>query len=119
MVFAIITLVASAALFMGISATYKVAGVGEEQNIKGYYAALAGARYANVILQHLDLYNPDLFTGKGLDLLPGQTIAINTAGMDLNTDLNLQPPHCIKIEITYNFNAAADIDDYTVKSTYS
>lgn len=114
MVFSIITLVASAALFMGISATYKVAGVGEAQSIKGYYAAHAGARYAYVMLQDPAIMSQLVADGNSV------TVHANAAPYDtLYADLNLQAPHDITITITYRLIPATKTDDYLVTSTYT
>ncbi len=118
MVFAIITLVASAALFMGISSTYKIVGAGETDSIRGYYAAVSGARYGMILLQDPQTCN-DVINAYKFNKVGITYVIDGTAYPTVYNDLMLQTPHQLSITITDNPQTASHPDeDFTIVSAY-
>ena len=111
---------------MGITATYKVAGVGEADHIKAYYAALAGARYALYIMA--DPSNQKMLFTPTLPPPPPGYVQVSLHGEyvkylnDANTgsplfnDLGLRSPHDVVITV---FRSQDSGDTCKVESTYS
>ena len=108
MIFSVVAMITTIALFKAITLTFKVAGVEQMERIKGYYAAIAGLRYANVMLQDPNIMN--LLTAVGSSV----TRSVKDDYFTLYSDLHLSDPHNVTIKITYN----AD-DTYTAVASYS
>lgn len=114
MIFSIVAMATTIALFTAITATYKVAGIIPTEHIKGYYAAIAGLRYANILLQdHYEALAPIGNSGTFLVDKFGN-LDYPDSHPALYADLMMQPPHQMYITITHN----AD-DTYTATASYS
>ena len=106
-VFSVISTIALLALFMNISPNYKIV-VEETEYMKGYYAAIAGLRYASIMLE-----NPAIV--HQLDTTGTYTVPkISTSYATLFTDLVLKAPHDVAITITDGGGG-----NYTVTATYN
>lgn len=109
MIFMILTLAGSAALYISISANFSVGGMEEDsERAKGYYAAVAGLRQAALMLDDAAIVNAIPSSGNTI------TRSIKTNYSSLYNDLVLQNPHDVSITIRNNGDGT-----YTATASYS
>lgn len=92
--FMLVTLAVSAGIYMNVFNFSNIQGIGEVNNLKGYYAAVGGLRYASLLLQ-----NPSENLGLTTN---GQTVtkSIRTNYSNVATDLGLVNPEDVTLTIT-------------------
>jgi len=61
--FIVITLTLASALYIAIISSYSIIGVNMVSDVGGYYAALAGLRYADIMLQDVNVVRAVITNG--------------------------------------------------------
>lgn len=112
MVFMLVSVIASIGLYNSVFITSKIQSINEMERIRGYYADLAGLRYATLLLR-----NPANIAGYDVSSVTGATtgpLSVRTQYNALYVDLGLRPPHDLIITITRRADGL-----YDVSATYN
>ena len=109
MVFIVLAMIGTYSLYMLISSNYSVFGVKTTTKTEEYYAAMAGLRYAAVMLTDSGVIHT-----LATPATNPSTWSIKTSYPFLWNDLGLTSPHDVNITITKNADGT-----YTVQSVYN
>ena len=120
MVFMILAVVGTYALYMLVSSNYSVMGTNLAANTEGYYAAMAGLRYGAIILRDSNVTtaitnNGNIYTWNLANSQNPDKTAVDHYPVDFYNDLGIKNPHDLIITITYN----SATKNYTVQASYT
>lgn len=104
MVFMLVSVIASIGLYNSVYLTFKIQSINEVERIRGYYADLAGLRYATLLLMDT--------TGYAVGVPVSRNVRITDNALYQN--LGLRPPHDLIITITRRADGM-----YDVSATYN
>lgn len=97
MVFIVLAMIGTYSLYMLVSSNYSVVGTNTAANTEGYYAAVAGLRYAPTMLN--DLYLAGNVPASNASVTKSMK---NDYAGTLYANLGLTPPHDVTITIKNN-----------------
>jgi len=107
-IFAVICMIMSIGLYYSVFSAFKGSGIKEVEYIKGYYACVAGLRYASVLLKDPNgiAFNGDNYTITGTE-----------HGGDFFNDIQTAPA---KLTVTITkITGGADAGKYDVSASYA